>query len=583
MKTPRLHLVVCAACIAAALPAPVLFASDTILIHGHIYTENPKAPWAEAIAITGGRIEAIGTDAKISPHKQGKTKVIDLQGHTVIPGIIDIHEHVLYGGMALHGFNLSTPEFNIGPADEDAFVDTIKVYAASHPNDKVLFGRSGFPTTPTSAAKLELLDRAVSDRPLVIHATSEHALWVNTKALALAGITDKPVSDPRLEKFIVRDSRGHPTGVFRESSMQLINNALPPMPLEQRMALLREAEHFLNTFGITSVVEVTGDLPELEALGALRDRGELTVRTKTAFGKVGVNHHLNPQLLADLDKARKMYHDDWVSANLVKFFSDGVGNPPPMFYDPAEYKKLIIELDKRGYQIVTHAIGAGAVHMVLDSYEELVKTNGPRDRRLRMEHLFNIQPEDIPQFAKLSTIVGMQPAFCCGGFSGNSSNQFGSIEKNGGMLSFSSDWPCSFPPDPYAGIQQAVMREVRRPVTMHGPTLGTPEFNAPEERISVEQALTAYTKTGAYASFAENQTGTLEVGKLADLAELSQDIFSVAHDKIGQTHVVMTMVGGKVVFARNRYEATSKQGALIVDLSGTGQAGVAESFSPPAK
>jgi len=322
-------LTIRAAAIGALLSGPALFGSDTILIRGHIYTENSKAPWAEALAITGGHIEAIGTDAEISRHQQAKTKVIDLQGHTVIPGIVDIHEHVLYGGMALHGFNLSTPEFNISPADEDAFVDTIKVYSASHPDETILFGRSGFPTTPNSAAKLELLDRAVPDRPLVIHATSEHALWVNSKALALAGITDKPVSDPVLEKFIVRDSKGRPNGVFRESSMQLINNALPPMPLEQRMSLLRTAEHFINSFGITSVVEVTGDLPELEAFAALRDRGELTLRTRTAFGKVGVNHHLTPEFLADLDKARKTCHDDWVSANLVKFFADGVGNPPP--------------------------------------------------------------------------------------------------------------------------------------------------------------------------------------------------------------------------------------------------------------
>lgn len=267
---------------------------------------------------------------------------------------------------------------------------------------------------------------------------------------------------------------------------------------------------------------------------------------------MAVNHHLTPEFLADLDKARKTYHDDWVSANLVKFFSDGVGNPPPMFYDPAEYRKLVIELDKRGYQIVTHAIGAEAVHMVLDSYAELQKINGSRDRRLRMEHLFNIEPEDMPRFPALSTIVGMQPAFCCGGFAGNRSNQFGSVENSGALLSFSSDWPCSWPPDPFAGIQEAVMREVRRPVTMHGPTLGQPEFNSPEERISVEQAVTAYTRTGAYARFAERETGTLEVGKEADLAELSQDIFSVPSEKIGQTHVVMTMVGGKIVFADNR-------------------------------
>ena len=538
--------------LAALFSGMSLFASDTILLHGHIYTENPTAPWAEALAITGGRIDAVGSDAEMSRYRQSQTKVVDLQGRTVIPGVIDIHEHVLYGGMALHGFNLSTPEFNITPNDEDAFVDTIKVYAASHPDEKVLFGRASFPTNPDSAAKLELLDRAVPDRPLVIHATSEHALWVNSKTLALAGITNKPEPDATLERFIVRDSNGRPTGVFRESSMQLINNALPPMPLEQRMALLRDAEHYLNRFGITSVVELTGDLPELEAFAALRDRGELTIRTRTGFGKVAVNHHLTPDFLANLDKARKLYHDDWVSANLVKFFADGVGNPPPMFYDPAEYRRLLIELDKRGYQIVTHAIGAGAVHAVLDAYADLEKANGPKDRRLRMEHVLNVETEDMPRFAKLSTIVGMQPAFCCGGFAGDRSNEFGSVEKSGALLSFSSDWPCSWPPDPLAGIQQALIREVRRPVTMHGVAPTPPEYNAPEQKITVEQAVAAYTKAGAYAEFSENRVGTLEAGKEADLAVLSQDIFRARPEEIGKTHVLMTMVGGKVVFTEQR-------------------------------
>jgi predicted amidohydrolase YtcJ len=538
--------------LAALFCGASLFASDTILLHGHIYTENPKAPWAEALAITGGRIDAVGSDAEMSRYRQSQTKVVDLQGRTVIPGVIDIHEHVLYGGMAIHGFNLSTPEFNITPSDGDAFVDTIKVYAASHPDEKVLFGRASFPTNPDSAAKLELLDRAVPDRPLVIHATSEHALWVNSKTLALAGITNKPEPDATLERFIVRDSNGRPTGVFRESSMQLINNALPPMPLEQRMALLRGAEHYLNRFGITSVVELTGDLAELEAFAALRDRGELTIRTRTGFGKVAVNHHLTPDFLADLDKARKLYHDEWVSANLVKFFADGVGNPPPMFYDPAEYGKLLIELDKRGYQIVTHAIGAGAVHAVLDAYRDLEKTNGPKDRRLRMEHVFNVETDDMPRFAKLSTIVGMQPAFCCGGFAGDRSNEFGSVEKSGALLSFSSDWPCSWPPDPLAGIQQALMREVRRPVTMHGVAPTPPEYNAPEQKITVEQAVAAYTKAGAYAEFSENRVGTLEAGKEADLAVLSQDIFRARPEEIGKTHVLMTMVGGNVVFTEQR-------------------------------
>ena len=523
------------------------FASDTILIHGHIYTANPKAPWAQALALTGSRIDAVGTDDEIARRKTATTKVIDLRSRTVIPGIVDAHTHTWYGALALHGFNLSTPEFNITAADEDAFVDTIKIYAASHPNDPVLFGRAQFSVLADSPSRHELLDRAVLDRPLVIHATSEHALWVNAKALALAGIGDQPVADPAIDQYVVRDAEGHPTGVLREAAMQLVNRALPARPLDEEVALLRDAVRYLSRYGITSIVNATGDLHEIRLYGALRDRGELTVHTRTAFGAVAVNHHLTPEFLADLDQARTTYHDDWVSANLVKFFSDGVGNPPPMFYDPAEYKHLVLELDKRGYQIVTHAIGAGATRMVLDTYEALEKANGTKDRRLRMEHLFAIQPEDMSRFAILSVTAGMQPSFCCANLP-TRSHEWHSLEKSGATLSFSSDWPCSWPPNPMAGIQQAVVREVRRPINMHGPAAGSPEYYLADERLTVEEAVNAYTRGGAYAGFFNNRAGSLEPGKQADLAVLSEDIFTVPHDRIGATRVLMTMAAGKIVF-----------------------------------
>src|SRR4029077_13405721 len=150
--------------------------------------------------------------------------------------------------------------------------------------------------------------------------------------------------------------------------------ALPAQPLKEKMEWMREAGLYLNRYGITSVTNATGDLNELAVYGALRDKGQLTVRVRMAFASVGAKHAITPQFLADLEKARKTYHDDWVAANLVKFFADGAGGPP--LYDPAEYKALVVELDKRGYQIMTHAIGAGPAHMVVDGYEEIEKTNG---------------------------------------------------------------------------------------------------------------------------------------------------------------------------------------------------------------
>ena len=212
--------------IVVTLLSPPTFASDTLLIHGHIYTGYPKAPWAQALAITGTRLDVVGTDQEVLGRRKAKTEVIDLQGRTVIPGISDSHAHMWFGAMAIHGVNLSTPESSTTPDNPDALVERIKAYAAHHSNDKVLFGRADFSTTPPSTPTHELLDRAVSDRPLVVHHVWEHALWLNAKALALAGIRDQPGADPEEEKGIIRDASGHPSGVLLEAAMEVMERAV---------------------------------------------------------------------------------------------------------------------------------------------------------------------------------------------------------------------------------------------------------------------------------------------------------------------------------------------------------------------
>ena len=333
------------------------FCADTLLIHGHIYTGNPTAPWVQALAITGTRIDFVGTDQEVLGWKSPNTQVIDLQGKTVVPGFSDSHTHMWQGALALHGLNLSTPEESITPGENpEELVRRLKAYAASHPNESIIFARADFYTEPPKMPTHELLDRAVADRPVVVHYTGEHALWVNSKALAMAGIGDQPVADPEEEKYLVRDANRHPTGLLLEAAMQVMERAVArQLSLEEKLALLRQASLHLNSYGITSVTNASGDLAEIQLYAALRDRGELTVRVKTAFGAIGKTHHLTPEFLADLDKARSLYHDDWVSANLVKFFADGgTGAIPPLMYEPADYKNLVLELDKRGYQVMTH-------------------------------------------------------------------------------------------------------------------------------------------------------------------------------------------------------------------------------------
>jgi predicted amidohydrolase YtcJ len=542
--------------------------TDTVLIHGHIYTGNPAAPWASALAIHAGRIEAVGSDAEVQ-RRLTQAHRVDLKGRTVIPGIVDSHMHLLYGAFALHGLNLSTPESSITPDKPDVLIERLRAYAAAHPNDTVLFARADFSTAPPTTPLHGLLDRAVPDRPLIVHNTSEHALWLNAAALKMSGLTDRPESDGDIERGVVRDASGHPTGVLLEAAMQLAARAVAArVPIDEQLAMIQTATHYLNGFGITSVVNATGDLAEIRLYATLRDRGALTVRTRTAFGAVSVPHHLTPQFLADLDEARKLYHDDWVAANLVKFFADGdTGLVPPLVYVPEEYEKLVMALDERGFQLMTHALRADSVHMILDTYERLERAHGARDRRLRIEHADLVDAVDLPRFAALGVIADMQPSFCCGDDGGNwdpaqsiPSDRWQSLEQSGAALAFSSDWPCTWPPDPFVSMQEAVTRQIWKSndtanvagQALDGAAQGgatpTGAIYIPEERIKLEDAVRAYTRGSAYAAVAEDKVGSLEVGKYADLAVLSQDIFAARPEDIGKTRVMMTLVGGRTVY-----------------------------------
>ena len=550
------------------IPRAKASAGDLLLLHGHIYTGVQNSPWAEALSVTGSRIDAVGTDAELAMRRGPSSRVIDLHGRTVIPGIVDSHIHVWLGAVALHGFNLSTPEASITPSKPKLLIARIRDYAARHPTEKLIFGRADFSPSPPFAPTYELLDQAVGDRPIIVHNISEHAMWLNSKALAAAGITDHPLSDPAEERNVVRDASGHPTGVLIEAAMEAVERYVrATLSQDEQLSMIQTATRELNSYGITSVVNATGDLAEIKLYAALRDRGLLTVRTRTAFGAVAVPHRLTPQFLADLEEARAQYHDEWVSANLVKFFADGfTGLLAPLVYRPEQFKALVVELDRRGYQLMTHATRFDTVHMVLDAYEEAERSNGPRDRRLRIEHSSSVRDADFPRYAALSVINVTSPGFCCGESGTNAdpkeptpSDQWQTFLKDGVVLAFSSDWPCSWPPNPFVSIQEAVTREIWHSddtadiidLPMDGAALAgarrTGKVYTPEQRVTVRQAVDAYTRGSAYAAFGESQYGSLEAGKFADLAVLSQDIFTVPPKTVGKTAVVLTMVGGQIV------------------------------------
>jgi hypothetical protein len=544
-------------------------AAATLFVHGHIYTGDPKGAWAEALAIDGDRIVAVGAERAVRRVAGRPLTVVDLKGHTVIPGIVDSHLHMLYGAYALHGVNLSTPDASITVARPDLLVARLRDYAAAHPHDKVIFARADFGTVPPSTPGSELLDRAISDRPVVVHNTSEHALWLNSAALEMAGIGDWPVANPDEERGILRNASGHPLGVVLEAGMDVVARAVAErVPTEDKLAVLRDAAAYLNSFGITSVVNATGNLAELRLFGALRDRGELTVRTRTAFGAVAVPHRLTPEFLADLEEARRTYHDDWVAANLVKFFADGsTGLIPPLVYEPHAYEALVLELDRRGFQLMTHAIRSDSAHLALDAYQKVVEQHGARDRRLRIEHADVVDPADVRRFGALGVIADMQPAFCCGDDGLNydmahpvATDRWRSIADGGAVLAFSSDWPCTWPPDPFVAMQEAVTRAIWKSADTadvagqpldgagQGGATTTGAVYTPEERVTIGDALAAYTRGGAYASFSDARVGSLEVGKDADFVILSQDPFASAPGAIARTRALATYVAGRRVY-----------------------------------
>jgi predicted amidohydrolase YtcJ len=530
-----------------------LHAATLLVVNGHIYIGNKEKSWAEALVAEDGRIIAVGTNAEAEEIAGKDAQRLDLKNSTVIPGIVDSHLHPLHGALALHGLNLSRPDASVWPDQDEELIARLRHYAAENPTEKLLLVRANFDEEGPGMPGYELLDRAISDRPVIVHHVGEHSLWLNSRALELARVTKTPLADPAEEAGVERHSDGRPTGVLREAAMSRANQMMlqlfSPKQLE---AMVREGLRYLNTQGITSAVAATGDLDELKIYDALRKSGDLTVRLRVAFGAVGVPHRQAGKFFDDLEIARKRYNDSWLSANLVKFF--GVLHGKDSVYSPQVFGDLVNELDKRGFQVMTHAIDPTDINLVLNSYEQVIKRNGPRDRRLRIEHAFLIAADDVKRFGQLGIVASLQPTICCTvEVPGEPvQNPTRTLLDSNSHIAFGSDWPVIFPPNPMRAIAQAVTRDAwqgRQGIgaAQAGNRLAG-EINAPAERMSVAEAVDAYNAGGAYASFRENEIGTLEVGKFADFVVLSQNIFAVPPADIASTAISKTIVGGKVVF-----------------------------------
>jgi predicted amidohydrolase YtcJ len=559
--------------------------ADTVLIHARVYTVNAKQPWAEAIAIRRDKIVAVGSSKEIEPYRGRATKVIDAGNRLVLPGFTDCHIHFLDGSLSLQRVHLDDA------TDIPEIQRRVKAFADAHPNQPWVRGRGWtYPSVgTTNLPDKKYLDEVVPDRPVYLEAFDGHTWWANSKALQLAGITRETPNPPGGE--FVRDPKtGEATGAIKEDAADAVMmRTIPPPSHEETLAAYRAGFKEANRAGLVRVhgaggVGVTiSDLKSVDALEELRKSGELTLRMYLAYRVDPPT--ITPAQFQEIEEARRRYHDEWISAGAVKFFMDGVveshtaamlapySDDPKLtgnlLWDPDTYKRLVVELDKRNIQIFTHAIGDRAVRLTLDAYENAAKMNGTHDHRHRIEHIETITADDIPRFGKLGVMASFQPLHAYpdentlqvwARNAGPERAQRGwalrSVERSGGVLAFGSDWPI-VTLNPWEGVQNALTRQ-----TTEG---NPPEGFVPKERISLEEAIRGYTLGAAIAGHREQAEGSLEPGKLADLIIVSQDLFRIEPSEIGKTQVLLTMVGGRVVYqspawniASDRHDAEAK-------------------------
>jgi hypothetical protein len=562
--------------------------ADLILLHGKVWTGGPvEAPVpegaagetqalhrfattriAEAVAIANGRILAVGSDEEIRTYQGPNTAVIDLKGRLAVPGLADSHVHFIDGGFQLLSVDLKDAR------SEEEFVGRIAAKARTLSPGRWLQG-GDWDEEAWPSEKLPnrwLIDPATPHTPVFLSRYDGHAVLVNSLALNLAGIT-KNTTDPA-GGVIVHDPRsGEPTGILKDEAQDLVLKVIP-RPTESEMGeALRTALKEAARVGLTSVHDITVDTDswngnftgEIQLLRRAELEGWLTCRiyaiTPIAqwekLAEAGISHDMGSNFLKL--GAVKAFADGSLGSRtawMFKPYDDDPGNSGlamPLMAPPSKMEELARQADKTGIQLCTHAIGDRAVSAILNIYERLGGDH-PAVHRFRVEHAQHVQPEDFTRFGKLGIVASMQPYHAIddgrwaekriGHERAQSSYAWRSMLDAGAVLAFGSDWPVA-PLDPLLGIYAAVAR-----ATLDG---RNPGGWFPEQRLTVEEALRAYTWGSAYASFQEKVQGTISPGMLADVVVLSEDLFRVPPEKIKDARVEITIVGGRVVYeAGNR-------------------------------
>ncbi|HEY7895754.1 MAG TPA: amidohydrolase [Gemmatimonadaceae bacterium] len=551
MRAPLVALALLSLLVTASqptAPSPVTMA----VVNARVWTGDTTRPWADAIAVSGDTIAAVGSSAEIRKLAGAGARIIDARGAMLTPGFIDAHVHFLDGGFALSSVQLRDAKT---PAE---FVRRIKAYAAGLPKGAwVLGGDWDHTLWGGELPRREWIDSVTPDHPVWVGRLDGHMGLANSAALAAAGVT-RATADVD-GGTVVRDASGEPTGVFKDNAMGLVTTAIPDAPPEVEDRALDAAMTYVAEQGVTQVDHM-GTWHDLAVFERAHKTGRLRTRISAAVPLA------TWERLRDTIAARGR-GDAWLhigglkgfvdgslgshTAAMLQPFTDAPKDTGLLVNTPADLYAWTSGADKAGLQVICHAIGDRAIRLQLDIYQRVEQEDGPRDRRFRIEHAQHLAPADIPRFAKLGVIASMQPYHAIddgrwaesviGHERSKTTYAFRSLLDAGARLAFGSDWDVA-PPTPIEGMYAAVTRR-----TLDGKN---PGGWIPEQKITVEEALRAYTTGAAYASFDEKRKGSLTRGKLADFVIIDRDLTRIPPEQIRDAKVVMTVVGGTVVYER---------------------------------
>jgi len=534
-------------------------AGDTVIINAKVYTVNAAQPWAEAVAVKDGRIVFVGTMKEAKRYQSKETEVIDAGGRLVLPGIEDSHVHFVSGSESLARVDLA------GTKTVEEIQGRIRKFAAEHPEAGWIQGRGWmYAAFPGDMPQKKQLDEVVPDRPAIMRCADGHTSWVNSRALAVAGI-NRETPDPKNGR-IVRDAKGEPTGALLEAASSLVSKFIPEPTTEETYAALRQGLGEAARWGVVRVHGLGGEFEALDLLARLRREGHLTARFSVAMW-IDSPGPTEKDWKA-YEEAGAKYRDEWISLGGIKLMLDGVidsgtgamldpyedmrGNRGKLFWEPENFKKAVAAFNAKGLQVSTHSIGDAAIRQTLDAYEEGQRAAGNPDVRNKIEHAEDIAAADIPRFGSLGVVASFQPLHASpdpiwmGSWIKNVGPEreqrafaWKAVLDAGGRLAFGSDWPV-VTINPWLGLQLAVTRQ-----DFDGRPAGG---WLPQHRVSLADAVYAYTMGGAYAMHREKEEGSIAAGKLADLIMVSQNIFEVEPKNIHKTTAILTMVGGRIVF-----------------------------------